>query len=269
MTVAWTSLSFTDPSSGTTFLTRTDFVAPAILDSGTTLTGLPTALYNQLAAFAGVVDDPDYGAVVNCNISQYPGTLNFAFGGPGGPSISVPFYELAIPATDLNGNPLTFRDGSAACTFGLFPIQSGQSILFGDTFLRSAYVVYDLDNQQIAIAPTVFNTTKSNVVEIKSGTGIGATSVITGITAEQTATMVGVPGIAKTGTATALGTAPALASFGALSGVRTAGASSTASATKTSAASANTVPAFDGAAFLLLAGTVGMMLMGGVFFVCA
>ncbi|MCJ1244538.1 hypothetical protein MMC30_001736 [Trapelia coarctata] len=270
MTVAWTSLSLTDPSSGTTTLTTSDFIAPAILDSGTTLTGLPTALYEPLAAFAGVVDDPDYGAVVNCNISNYPGTLNYGFGGPGGPSISVPFYELAIPATDLNGAPLTFRDGSPACTFGLFPIENGQSILFGDTFLRSAYVVYDLDNLQIAIAPTVFNTTKSSVVEITSGSGTGASSVVTGITAKQTATKVAVPGIAKTATVTALGTAPALASFGALSGVRTATTgSSTASATTKSAAGAVTVPAFDGGLLLMVAGTVGMMLMGGVFFVWA
>ena len=268
MTVAWTSLSLIDPSSGTTTLTTSDFVAPAILDSGTTLTGLPTGLYDQLATFAGVVDDPDYGAVVNCNISQYSGTLNYGFGGPGGPSISVPFYELAVPATDLNGNPLLFRDGSAACTFGLFPVESGQSILFGDTLLRSAYVVYDLDNQQIAIAPTVFNTTKSNVVEIKAGGGIGATSMATGVTAKQTATKIAAPGIAKTGTATALGTAPALASFGALSGVKTA-AASTASASKTSAASANTVPAFEKAAVLMAAGTLGMMVMGGAFFIWA
>ena len=35
MTVAWTSLSLTDPTSGTTTLTDDSFAAPAVLDSGT------------------------------------------------------------------------------------------------------------------------------------------------------------------------------------------------------------------------------------------
>jgi len=41
--------------------------------------------------------------------------------------------------------------------------------LLGDFFLRSAYVVYDLTNNQIWLAPAVLNTTKSNVVEIQAG----------------------------------------------------------------------------------------------------
>ena len=265
MTVAWTSLSLTDPITGTQLLTYPTFIAPAILDSGTTLTGLPTALYAQLAAFAGVVNDPTYGALVNCNLSAYTGTLDYGFGGPGGPVIAVPFAELAIPAVDMYGDPLTFLNGAQACIFGLFPIQEGQSILFGDTFLRSTYVVYDLDNREIALAPTVFNTTVSNVVEIKAGAGGGARNVATGVTAVQTATGVGAPGIAGTGTVT--GTVPAVVSLGAVGGVRTeGGVSATPTATKSSAAVAGRVLAFDGATLLVLGGWIGMIVLGGIFF---
>ena len=42
--------------------------------------------------------------------------------------------------------------------------------MLGDTFLRSAYVVYDLSNNEISLAQTNFNATKSNVMEIQSGT---------------------------------------------------------------------------------------------------
>ena len=276
-TVAWTSLTVTDPSSGTTTLTPDDFAAPAVLDSGTTLTGLPTDLYNQLAQFSGVVNDPNYGALVNCNISSYTGTLNYGFGGSGGPTINVPFYELAVPAVDQNGNPLTFEDGSSACTFGLFPIEDGQSILFGDTFLRSAYVVYDLDNQQIGLAPTVFNTTKSNIQAIGASGGNvgGASSVVTGVTAKQTASKVQAPGIAKTGTMTGITTQAPAATFGAISGLKTNGAATatgspaaSATATKKSAAS-HTIPAIDLSSTFVIGGSFVLMLLGGVFMALA
>lgn len=54
------------------------------------------------------------------------------------------------------------------CQFGIEP--AGEDpILLGDTFLRSAYVVYDLANNQISIAQTDFNATTSNVQEIVAG----------------------------------------------------------------------------------------------------
>ncbi|OOO13894.1 NADP-dependent oxidoreductase domain [Aspergillus oryzae] len=62
-------------------------------------------------------------------------------------------------------------NGNDACVFGVVPITDDSPILFGDTFLRSAYVVYDLDQQQIAIAPTWFNSEDTNIVEISGKTG--------------------------------------------------------------------------------------------------
>lgn len=54
------------------------------------------------------------------------------------------------------------------CEFGLMSSGTGD-IALGDSFLRSAYVVYDLTNKQIGLAQTVFNETLSNIVEIDSG----------------------------------------------------------------------------------------------------
>ena len=68
--------------------------------------------------------------------------------------------------------------------FGIAPSQGTTSVL-GDTFLRSAYVVYDLANNEISLAQTNFNSTSSHVLEIGSGTGSvpGATSVNSAIEA--------------------------------------------------------------------------------------
>lgn len=41
-------------------------------------------------------------------------------------------------------------------------------MILGDSFLRSAYVVYDLINNQAAIAQTNFNATDSNIVTFAS-----------------------------------------------------------------------------------------------------
>ncbi|MCJ1436649.1 hypothetical protein MMC27_006030 [Xylographa pallens] len=286
MTVAWTSLSLTDPTSGTTTLTDDSFAEPAVLDSGTSLCGVPTDLYNQLANFSGVINDPTYGAIVACNLSSYTGTLNFGFGGSGGPSISVPFYEFAVPTVDENNNPLTFEDGSAACTFGLFPVDTGGDILFGDTFLRSAYVVYDLDNLQIGIAPTKFNSTTSNIQVIGASDTIvgGASSIASGVTVKQTNTAKVTPGIAKTGTVTSLATKAPAATFGAISGIKTdAGATGTATAAKapatatgsaatpsvTKSAASTTIPTFDATTMIMMGGSFLLMLLGGVFVVLA
>lgn len=41
----------------------------------------------------------------------------------------------------------------------------------GDTFLRSAYVVFDLENEEISIAKALFNVTDSKIMEIGKGKG--------------------------------------------------------------------------------------------------
>jgi hypothetical protein len=73
--------------------------------------------------------------------------------------------ELVINLGDDN---MQFSDGTPACLFGIAPAQGGTNVL-GDTFLRSAYVVYDLDNNEISIAQTKYNVSSSNIVEIKTG----------------------------------------------------------------------------------------------------
>jgi hypothetical protein len=173
MTVAWTSFSVTDPQSDTKTFTPRDFSEPAFLDSGTSLTYLPADLFEQVASVFEVIDydDPEFfPGLVDCEVfDDYKGTINFGFGGSGGPVISVPLSQLALPFLDSKGNPKNFSNSTPACQFGLAPLTEDFPIVLGDTFLRSAYVVYDLDNKQIAIAPTIVNTTESNIVEIGQG----------------------------------------------------------------------------------------------------
>jgi hypothetical protein len=227
MNVAWTSLSITDPQGATELLVPDGFVRPANLDTGTSLTILPADLYDQIAQFVNVVPDPSWdGGYVDCELMRSSNfTLDFGFGGPDGPVISVWFSELVLPTTDENGQPLFFEGTDiAACRFGLFPQPEGFPLLFGDTFLRSAYVVYDLDGQKIYLAQTDPNSDKSNIVEIGSNAAPSASKHAGGITVSQTATGLLAPGFnGASGTATKLTAPPTV--FGSISAVATSSAS--------------------------------------------
>lgn len=164
--VAWSSMSFTDGVNGTVTLTDTEFPMAAILDSGTTLTYLPQEIFDILSDVFGATYDDDFQAyLVSCDIKKIAGQLNYGFGGTDGPVIAVPFAELAPPAYSLNGAVYTDKSGDEVCVFGLQPNTAGDPILFGQTFLRSAYVMYDLTNLQAGLAPVVFDSTTSNIVE--------------------------------------------------------------------------------------------------------
>lgn len=96
--------------------------------------------------------------------------MDFQFGGVNGPIVKVPVSEFLMDlGLDRSGKPYIFHNtGQVACQLG-FEAAQGRPILLGDTFLRSAYVVYDLDNNEVSMAQTKFNSNQENVQEIKAG----------------------------------------------------------------------------------------------------
>ncbi|EED16393.1 yapsin, putative [Talaromyces stipitatus ATCC 10500] len=278
MTVAWTGLSITT-AHGTQNVTSSSFASPALLDSGTTLSIIPNDIYEELLQFFQAQQDQQGDAIVDCGLlDSAEGSLDFTFGGANGPVIKVPFSEFALPAIGTDGSWLTFQDGSLACVLGLQGTGSQASsqlpVILGDTFLRSAYVVYDLENKQISLAQTVFNATDSNVVEITSASPVA--SVVTGAVVTQTAT--GNPNEFGGPTATvATGSSPTGSSgSGGFGGSDTAGTltvslpsvthhAATSTSTSSSKNAANIAPTPDFMSTALIAGA--SMLLGGAFFV--
>lgn len=185
-TVAWTGLSFT--SCGKTLDLSPSAAVPAILDSGTTDLLLPDEIANQVFNGLGVITDVNYGNLIKCSVLNDAGTFSFTFGGQGGPTIKVSLSEFGFPLTNQDGTPATFADGAPACQLGIQA--AGQDpILFGDTFLRSAYVVYDLQDNSIGLAQTNFNATDSNIQAFASSGGIpGASTTVSAVTVAQTNT---------------------------------------------------------------------------------
>jgi hypothetical protein len=196
--IAWTSLSLKDSSGSTKTLTPAKFSESVILDTGTSVTSLPIDLYLDIAN----ATMPDMGwvnfpcsALTSSNV-----TVNFGFGSPNVPVIPVRVSEFALPSLDQQGKQMTSPDGSPGCNLGIFPMND-TSFVFGETFLRSAYVVYNFDHNQISIAPTRLTSGEEKVVEIKGG-GPGSSSGATatgskGVSAPKTSEGAGIHGAGR------------------------------------------------------------------------
>lgn len=231
MLVVWSSIGVTDKS-GSTVIPSSAVPQSALLDSGTALTVVPSDIFKTLVSYFGANYRRSLGIYeVNCDLGY--GTLDFGFGDSNGPVIGVPFSELAIPITDSDGNFITYSDGSPVCMLGLDTADASLGVILGDTFLRSAYVVYDLDRKQIGIAQTRFNVTTSNVKVINRGSGnlAGASTIVASGTtlsygATAAATMEQAPG-AGAGTRTASGRAGGTKSVATASGTINGGVKTT------------------------------------------
>lgn len=161
--IEMTSIGLTD-GSGTSSLTDSKLVVPALLDSGTTLIQLPTDMAQKILDTVGAIQDPSIGQpLVPCNLSTAKATYVFGFGGSSGPKINVPISQLIDPPDGT-----VFADGTLACGFDIIGNDEDQVIL-GDSFLRSAYVVYHLGAKTIALANSNINPGgSSDIQEITS-----------------------------------------------------------------------------------------------------
>ena len=166
--VALTGISVRDDT-GTRLLTDSTFRTPALLDSGTTMTYLPPGVFNAISQGFGISS-----YYVPCSYANTNTALIYHFGGEGGPSISVPISAMMdIPYGSA------FDDGTDACFFNVDAESDGSATL-GDSFMRSGYFVYDLENNVVAMAQVASNVTEEDITAIPSGTAIpGATSTNT------------------------------------------------------------------------------------------
>lgn len=105
-------------------------------------------------------------------------SLDFQFKGK---TIRVPMSEMVVDAfatiQDTLQNDSTLKkyfDGwDGVCMFGVgsakdYGITTDNFALLGDTFLRSAYVVYDLKNEQLGLAQANLNSTNTKISEMSS-----------------------------------------------------------------------------------------------------
>lgn len=206
--------------------TTTNLPLAVSLDTGSTLCSLPQALFDDiLKALNGTYDDKAGLAYVDCSLMETNYNVTFSFSGA---KIDVGLNQLVLEQ-GVSGWP------RSSCLLGVTPSKPGVNIL-GDSFLRSAYVVYDLENNEISLANTNFNPGKDDILEIGTGAGAvpGATLVPSAVS---TATGNGVQ-TATTGVPTATGTSI------------TSGSATTATSSGTSGGSAKSTGTSSGIATL-------------------
>jgi hypothetical protein len=201
--VAMSSLS-TTYSNGTKVPLSTTVVG-AILDSGSTLSYLPddiaTPLFNELGVYT---DFKTSGfSMIDCDLlnSEPDLVVTFGFGGsqaPGGGNaftISVPVTELVLDLLSAYGDITAGAPFENVCLFGVQSSGGGfgggssndtaDVLILGDTFLRSAYVVYDQDHHQLGIAQANLNATGPSDIQELTSAGSSLPS-LTGVSAQQT-----------------------------------------------------------------------------------
>ncbi|CUM65444.1 uncharacterized protein PRCAT00003083001 [Priceomyces carsonii] len=131
--IALDSLAFDDDGSQ---VTVTSNKYSTLLDSGSTLSYLPLNLLDKLGEMLGGSWSSLIGTyIVDCtNDDSYSFVFNFS-----GKKIEVPYSNMLL------------KSGST-CFLGFIGQSSSSYILLGDNFLRSAYVVFDLEDHQISLA---------------------------------------------------------------------------------------------------------------------
>lgn len=140
-----------------------DMALPVLLDSGTSLTYLPRRIVSEVYSAVDARYDQEQGsAVVPCSVADASAKMTFHFDAPA--RISVPMNELVLNVIDNGGA----SQGESLCLFGISPT-GGSSAVLGDTFLRSAYVVFDMENNEISLAQSRHNPNGRDIVEIGSG----------------------------------------------------------------------------------------------------
>jgi len=143
----------------------------ALLDSGSSLMYLPNDVTASIYRMTGAKYNQDYGAAfIDCNMRYNDTTIDFTFSSP---TIRVSMSELVLVMGYQGRNPI--------CILGIAPAD-GTTPVLGDTFLRSAYVVYDITNNEISLAQTNFNSTGSNILEITNSSIPDATGVASAVT---------------------------------------------------------------------------------------
>ncbi|KAJ2894839.1 acid protease [Zalerion maritima] len=199
--VAMTKFVIDSPSGEFDDIVITRAELPVVLDSGTTLSYLPSSITDVLYEQINAYDDTSRTGLVyvSCSvIDTYP-DLRFTFSFADTESRSA--AQISVPAREIVMDNIAFyeslglrvpgdiplSDGDV-CSLGIHAIDGdgaasgGGTVLtdvgiLGDTFLRSAYVIYDLDNKEIGLAQANLNATDSNIVEMTSGIPTDATGV--------------------------------------------------------------------------------------------
>ena len=155
---------YTQIGASSTPQTPPSYSENAILDTGTTLTVLPKSLADKIIKAMGAQYYPSTSTsgntIIPCSQANKDLSITFRFASrTAGPTINVDISQMVL-------KNLGQLNGVEMCQFGVFGSDGSYPTTLGDSFLRNAYVLYDLDNNRIGLAQAVLNVAVEDIVEI-------------------------------------------------------------------------------------------------------
>ena len=150
----------------TTFLARNISV---ILDTGSTATVLPPDVFSTVANHfnASYVNTSDPFPRIPCSELNSNENFTFGLGGTSGTTISAPVKGFVKGPVNSEGS----LDEGGYCLLAIIPT-NGRTFVLGTDFLRSAYAVFDLENDQLGIAQSKLKVATSVFRQITPEGGI-------------------------------------------------------------------------------------------------
>lgn len=133
----WLQLNSIGTTSSSSSRTYENSSLPVVLDTGSTFCALPDSIIKNMMDDLSGHTDEDGDVIVDCSHVSDNATFDFDFGNI---TINVPYSEIVLQVSDQ------------ICVLGVSSASHNISVL-GDSFLRSAYLVFDQKNMEVSIAP--------------------------------------------------------------------------------------------------------------------
>jgi hypothetical protein len=173
LTIALTDISVKSTSGTESYATGLPLAVT--LDNGSAFITLPKELVDPIYKEVGAgYSSTDGAAYIPCDMYKADYNVTFSFSGA---KVKIPISELVFKDYAYPD----FPDDN--CIFGLSYSEPGVNLM-GDPFLRGAYVVYDLANNEISLANTNYDGGDDDILEIGTGTAAvpGATLMPSAVT---------------------------------------------------------------------------------------
>ncbi|TLS22118.1 uncharacterized protein PpBr36_09250 [Pyricularia pennisetigena] len=138
----WVSMDSINLTKSTNNKTYSGANIPIVIDSGSTLSYLPSTIVTAMAIDSNALWNAE-GGVYFIKCDKLPAEASFDF------SFNNGSFKISIPWRNFFWNA-----GGNTCVLGAVPIKSGSvTALLGDSFMRSVYTVFDQGSNMIFMAP--------------------------------------------------------------------------------------------------------------------